>query len=398
LQPGSPDMASCTGSAYDEANNYPITLMQDGTGSNADDLAGYLDDVRIWDRPLSSNEVKELYIADTKGKSLETVYLPLDNNLNDASGNNINAVDAGTAATKFVDDPERGRVAYFEKAAYAKFPKVNALRFGTGDFSFSLWVKCSPAAYTPVILGNKNWSVIGAVRRKGFVLYTNESNSANGSYWSVNAGDGEIEEGGSGNDLRWNAKENGASTISDNKWHFVAVSFDRDKTMDVYLDGALLSGSPSLTPIPGNLHDDVNDYPLTLMQDPTGKFFMDIPAYLDDLRIWNRTITSGEVASLYNHSLETAISEKPSPASTSISVYPIPSNSTVNVAFNAETPGKADILVYSNMGSVAKEVSLTTKPGMNKAVIDVKGLTPGIYLIRIIMGSSSSTARLVVAK
>jgi len=168
--------------------------------------------------------------------------------------------------------------------------------------------------------------------------------------------------------------------------------------MDVYLDGALMAGSLSLAGVPGNLHDDVNDYPLTLMQDPTGKFFMDIPAYLDELRIWNRTLTSGEVASLYNYSLKTAISEKPSPASTGITVYPNPSNSTVNVAFNAEVSGETDILVYSNMGSLVKEVSVTTRTGMNKAVFDVKGLIPGIYLVRIITGSSSATTRLVVAK
>ncbi len=396
LQPGSSDMSSCPGSAYDEANRYPITLMQDGTGSNPDDLSGFLDDVRFWDRPFSASEIADCYLADLTVKSSEIVYLPLDNDLKDASGNSLDARDAGTKATVFVNDAVRGRVAYFEKAAYAVFPKANLLRFGTRDFSFSLWIKCSPASYTPVILGNKNWSIIGAVRKKGFVLYTNESNSAKGSLWSINIGDGEIEEGGSGNGLRWNAKENGATTISDDNWHFVAVSFDRDKTMDVYLDGALLAGSPSLAGIPGNYHDDVNDYPLTLMQDPTGKFFMDIPAYLDELRIWNRTLTPGEVTSLYNYGLSTEIPEKISGSSTGVKVWPNPATDQVTLLINSKDDRDATIRIYTAKGTLVKSLTHSLHTGQNQVNFNLGGFSTGVYLIRVISGDNSETARLIL--
>jgi hypothetical protein len=69
------------------------------------------------------------------------VYLPLDTDLNDASGNSLHATDAGTEATAFVEDAQRGTVAKFPLAAHAQLPLDPKLDFGTGDFSVAFWVK-----------------------------------------------------------------------------------------------------------------------------------------------------------------------------------------------------------------------------------------------------------------
>lgn len=236
---GSLDMSSCPGNAYDATHNYRLTLMQDGTGGNPDKVSGNVDDLRFWSRALAGEEMVQIYASDTTGKSSEIVYLPLDIDLKDVSGNGFDATDVGTVATVFVSDPERGQVAYFDRLSQAALRKADPLRFGTRDFAFSLWIKCSAASYTPLLVCNKDWSALGATRKKGFALYTNVSNKSSGEKWSVNFADGDTEEGGSGNDIRWNAMDNDIPTIADDQWHFVAVSFDRSKTMDVYMDGQL---------------------------------------------------------------------------------------------------------------------------------------------------------------
>ncbi|HRP54924.1 Ig-like domain-containing protein, partial [Agriterribacter sp.] len=70
------------------------------------------------------------------------VYLPMDNDLNDVSGNRFDAMkgELATADVTFVTDPQRGRVASFNAGSYAVLPKHDLLRPGLSQsFSFSFW-------------------------------------------------------------------------------------------------------------------------------------------------------------------------------------------------------------------------------------------------------------------
>jgi len=392
LLPNPLDMSLCPGSAYDEVHGSTVSIMK-GL-SSISNYAGYAGQAMFWKWALTADEVAKLYTIPTTNFTFETVFLPLDDDLKDASGNGFDATDAGAVATTFVNDTERGKVAHFERTAHAVLPKVDPLRFGTKDFSFSIWVKCAPAPYDPVIVGNKNW---GVGRNKGFAFYTAQSNKTSGSHWAVNLADGETFDGGSGENLRWFAKDNGVPAIADNKWHFVAVSFDRDRCMDIYFDGKKTPGFMDITPCQGYAHDDVNDYPVTLMQDGTGKYYMDIPADLDEFRIWNRTLTSAEVEYYYSSNLKTAAPTETTLPQNSISLYPNPANGAVNVAFNAEGFGETSIMVYNNTGVLVKRLSAASMPGENKTSFSIGGWVPGIYLVRVVSGAGSETARLVVS-
>lgn len=61
------DLNLLTGALWDETNDYPFTLWEDGTGGyNAGsdtrkELDGYMDDLRIFDRALSADEVDKLF-------------------------------------------------------------------------------------------------------------------------------------------------------------------------------------------------------------------------------------------------------------------------------------------------------------------------------------------------
>lgn len=66
------DLNNLKGPLWDSANDYPFTIWEDGTGHyNANDdtrknLAGFVDDVRIYTKALSAAEVSSIYIADQK--------------------------------------------------------------------------------------------------------------------------------------------------------------------------------------------------------------------------------------------------------------------------------------------------------------------------------------------
>ncbi len=273
-------------------DNLPLTLMQDATGVYGSDFEGFLDDVLVYNRVVTPDEVSNIFANGySKNPALGAdVYLPLDSTLNDASGNGLNATDAGTEPTTFVQDSERGMVANFPTAAHAQFPLDPKLDFGTEDFTIAFWVKIDTTTIPgsdPAIFTNKDW---GSGGNPGFLVALDGADDPGAHQWTVNVADGTSR-------LDWDADDNQTQTLVDGKWHFVAVAFDRDATMNVYFDGELKQTDPAedsknLTLVPGDLSPD--NLPLTLMQDATGVYGSDFAAMLDDVRVWKGKALSAE--------------------------------------------------------------------------------------------------------
>ena len=124
--------------------------------------------------------------------------------MNDASGNNLNATDAGTESTEFVTDDERGQVAKFPLAAHAQLPLDPKLNFGTDDFSLAFWIKVDPTippTSDPSIISNKDW---GSGGNPGFLVALDGADDpANNHMWTSNIADGTAR-------LDWDADNNGA--------------------------------------------------------------------------------------------------------------------------------------------------------------------------------------------
>src|SRR5690606_36496818 len=98
------------------------------------------------------------------------VYLPMDNDLSDISGNRFDAMQGSKASAKvgFVTDPVRGRVASFVTGSYAVLPKHDLLRPTlTQSFSFSFWTKLAAIGSDPVLFSNSDWDSGG---NTGFVV------------------------------------------------------------------------------------------------------------------------------------------------------------------------------------------------------------------------------------
>ncbi|AYB32602.1 T9SS C-terminal target domain-containing protein [Chryseolinea soli] len=294
--PSSKDMTLIPGDLAPDA--LPFTIMQDATGHYGSDFEAFLDDILIYSRVLTAAEVTDLndngyHIDPALGA---TVYLPFDGDLNDASGNGLNATDAGTAHTSFDNDADRGMVANFPAAAHATLPLDPALDLSTEDFTVAFWIKIDDTTIPgsdPSIISNKDWDSGG---NAGFVVSLNNADDPTSDLWKVNTA------AGAGTRLDWAASKNDAPNLVDGTWHFVAVAFDRQATMNVYVDGALkqtdaAANSKDLTLITGNMDAGL---PLTIMQDGTGHYGQDFAAWLDDVRIWKgKALSAGEIAAVY---------------------------------------------------------------------------------------------------
>ena len=308
------------GSLWDETNDYPINLWEDGSGvyNTGSGLDGYMDELKIMNRALTSGEVANLFLATNTSGSIKNavVHLPMDNDLKDVSGNGLHATLGATAsaAYEFVNDADRGKVVHFVAGSYATLPKHDLLRpSGTQSFSVNFWTKQDNAIGSdPVLIGNSNWD---SGSNPGWLLATDgadaykpndPTNTKHG--WTINISNNERVR------MDWDADqmENPpmAPSLADGTWHMVTIVFDRaNAKMHVYVDGVeyIDPESNDLTPIAdGSLWDETNDYPINLWEDGTGVYNAgsdtrkQLDGYMDELIIVNKALSPSEVQALYN--------------------------------------------------------------------------------------------------
>jgi hypothetical protein len=247
------------------------------------------------------------------GKSL-AVYLPMDYDLSDASGNKLDARLGEKATTKFsfITDPERGRVASFPAGSYAVLPKHDLLRpSATQNFSYSMWFKVPAIGSDPALFSNSDWDSGG---NPGFVFcltgaltYTGGGAGSSGNGWKVKVADE------SRNRKDWNAGRMSplAPALADNKWHMVTVVTDRtSQLLHVYIDAVEYNelANPQGFPIntlTGALWDKTNDHPFTIWEDSTGAYNAgsgtrkELNGFVDDLRIYNKALSADEIKGIY---------------------------------------------------------------------------------------------------
>ncbi|MGN6491634.1 MAG: Ig-like domain-containing protein [Agriterribacter sp.] len=245
------------------------------------------------------------------GNSL-LVYLPMDNDLSDVSGNRFDAMQGPTASAKvtFVTDAQRGRVASFGAGSYAVLPKHDLLRPGLStSFSFSFWTKLVGIGSDPSLFGNSDWDSGG---NPGFIFATDGGDTYTGPGSSGRGWLGKLtgDAGGVSNRINWRANETTpqAPALSDNQWHMVTVVVDQDaKRWHMYLDGVEYSYAVplDLNNLKGPLWDSANDYPFTIWEDGTGHYNANddtrknLAGFVDDVRIYTKALSAAEVSGIY---------------------------------------------------------------------------------------------------
>ena len=257
-----------------------------GYSSNAPQ--GLMDDVRIYNRVLSSNEVLQLYNSSQSKISLP-VSKPVDANLNSGLVGYW-TFDGKNLINNVLDSSGQGRTGYlknFTSTSSAIVPgKVGqALGFdgiddyidagavdwlGTGALTISAWIY--PRSHGE----GGNGSIIDN-RKVVFGMY--DTAGANTIVFSSDA------------DATYAKSAN--SSVPFNKWTHVIATRDASGVANLYVNG-VLSGTAnqnSGTPVAGSIGVQIGN---TIITSRTWD------GYIDDLKVYNRVLSVGEIYQLYN--------------------------------------------------------------------------------------------------
>ncbi|MBX3747783.1 MAG: immunoglobulin domain-containing protein [Verrucomicrobiae bacterium] len=281
-----------------------LNLGQDGTGAyGSGDWTGLLDEVAIWERGLSSEEVVSLYAFGAFGDSIYApalssqlaTLLKFDGDLADATatGNHGTAVGNPAFAPGRIGQGVHLRT---ERSAggnaynYVTLGSGPNVRFGeTQPFTVAFWVKMNEWSSDPSLIANKSWASGG---NTGWIVATDS--------------DGRVQ---------WNYRRDGQTRkdfdsvgglLNDLAWHHVAVVFDINGQAVTYFDGNEIEldrgnapGRKDITPATGTLFPA--GLALNIGQDGTGEYADSslFDAVLDDVAFWNRSLSGREIALLY---------------------------------------------------------------------------------------------------
>ena len=158
---------------------------------------------------------------------------------------------------------------FFDRETMAKTSDNIALNFGA-DQDFSIECRLRTNAPEDVhIVGKKDW-VSGL--NPGYVFSFKPSTKK----FKINVGDGS------------NRIDIETEIISDNKWHTISATFDRDGSLSVYTDGKFSKSIPMSTI--GNI--DV-DLPFTIGAD--GKNAYKFKGYIAEVRVFKTLLTGEEI-------------------------------------------------------------------------------------------------------
>jgi hypothetical protein len=211
------------------------------------------------------------------------LHLTFDDTYADSSPSKIDGAPGGTPS--FVPGLLGKAVSMTSHAAESRFDHVSLgapveLDFGTDvNFSVAFWCNYMIQTSDPVFICNKNWA---ASANQGWGIFMQ-----GGGHFRVNTTD--------------NAGHRQSTTstpvIRDGTWHHVLVTYLRTGDAIIYVDGADVRHS-SLAALTGSIEPGVGTF---IGQDTTTVYAADFTDLkMDDLGIWLRVLSPGEVAAIYN--------------------------------------------------------------------------------------------------
>lgn len=247
-------------------------IGQNHSGLN---FQGDLDDIKIYNRVLSPNEI--LQLADVPMMPDLLAYLPMNNNANDMSGNNHHGTVVNATATTDKYDNNNSAYQFNGNGTGTSITLANStsLDFLATPFTISTWVKFSTATGEPKLIAGKHncgtptGYFIGVENNK-FVYYL-----ASGSSWSQLLT---------------------TDTYNDDKWHHIVGAYD-GVDQKLYVDGMFKAGTSTAynTPATGA--------PIKIGEPSGGCGGLGVfNGKVDELKIYSAALDVAQVEALYKQS------------------------------------------------------------------------------------------------
>ena len=312
---------------FNGTNNYSVKF---GKHRGSYFTNGLLDDIGIWNRALTQQEITNLYTASTPPPCNPLAsnltnglvgYWPFCGNANDESGNGNNGSVNGSTLT--IDRFGNNNNAYdFNGTSYIDF---NAIPFNQ-DFSISLWFNADTLYQLPC----GQHEILGT--------FTNTQPFPNGQVIGIN----ELGGVSVGNGIIGTPYNNYYTT---NNWYNAVYTYSAStQTINLYVNNIFESSRTSFS---------MMNYGTILRAGgrPNSGFFCGFVGKIDDIAIWNRALTQNEITQLYTGSpcityqtitvTDTLIINanltgiNPVTFQNSIKVYPNPASTSINIDFGS---------------------------------------------------------------
>ena len=260
--------------------------LENPAGWTARVPSGLFEGVTAQDRPIpmNNNQSSERYhVTTSPASALDSslasklyLWLPLDGDVTNGQSKTTTQHDILYFSDNGYYD---GCVAFDD--GYVSVSNYNP---GTSDFSVSFWINTFGTTADPAILSNKNWAS-GA--NQGWIL------ALQGSNIKFNVGNGS-----SRRDVTFNLP----SDYSDGWMHVILTVNHSANEIKLYYDFVEASGT-----VGNNQNMNIsgvsftNGSTLNIGQDGTGVYSAHLPAFLDDVMIFNGALTASEVAALQTY-------------------------------------------------------------------------------------------------
>ena len=243
---------------------------------------GDIDDVRVWKRALAAGEVTNLHSSTQALEDGMVAKYRLDYDANDSVGTNNGTVTGATFAAT-----GNKRQATFDGNDSISIPHDANHGFSGATVSVSTWIKTTASSMAVVWMKG-----YGSNANSTIQLQVNHSTAPNKAFvWFRN------------NDASVIKALNSTTTVNDGNWHHILVVRDAG-SLKLYVDGTL---EDSATGLSGTF---TPTHPLRVgywdHQSYSANYYY--TGDVDDLQVWNRSLSASEASSLHSAGREDSIS------------------------------------------------------------------------------------------
>ena len=364
------------GVLVDSVGTSTTTLPDYGTTTNAtigirSNLASAIDakidDVGIYDCPITNKQVDSIYNAQSKSNCLAAQYL-FSGNANDAIGTNNGTV---YGATLCPDRYGNANSAYNFNGSISSYIQVSSANLKYNEYSYSLWA---------------NINSFPASGNIGFMLSIGSFNSH--ECQSINLQNqylgGTLTLGGGGyNTSLPNYGCGTSTTFKLNTWyHFAQVR--GSNYAKLFVNGVLVDSI-------GTAGTLIPDYGTT-----TNAFIgkrsdgaSPVDAKIDDIGIYSCALTNTQVHNIYQSQLPNGVAPIFN-SSSFIKVYPNPADDQLTIAGISE---KCSLKLFDAIGKLVEEREIS-----GNTVIGTSQFTEGIYFLLIEQELNRTYSKVVISR
>ncbi len=182
------------------------------------------------------------------------------------------------------------------------------------------------------------------------------------------------------------------------QWVSAVITFD-SVNVKVYLNGSLkITNMPTGTILPiGTSTDGLfigAAYATGGTPDVTFPYWYN--GYMDDLRIYNRVLTTSEITSYNTIDSPTAIANIPGKLNAEI--YPNPSQGTIYIQGNGLDAQSVNVQVLNTMGQSVYREQMTVANGQLEKQIDLGNIANGVYIVHISSETGTKVSKITIER